>query len=172
MRSADDLGETRMQAAHGYAFALGSEHPAYHVLPSMMPEPMPTYAWYMRVPDLPAFVRHIAPVLERRLAASYAVGWSGELKLSFVRDGIRIAFQNGAMSNVERWLPPQREGRLAPKHRDALFPDLTFLQVLFGFRSVADIESAYPDCRVTSDEARYILDTLFPRRPSRAWGIE
>ena len=27
----------------------------------------PPYAWYVRVPDMPAFLRHIAPVLEARL---------------------------------------------------------------------------------------------------------
>ena len=36
------------------------------------------YAYYLRVPDLPAFMRRIGPVLEKRLAESVAIGYSGD----------------------------------------------------------------------------------------------
>ena len=50
-----------------------------------------------------------------------------------------------------------------------MFPDLTFLQLLFGFRSLADVQYAYPDCLVTSDAARVLLPILFPKKPSQVW---
>jgi hypothetical protein len=33
-------------------------------------------------------------------------------------------------------------------------------------RSLADLEYAYADCHARSDEARVVLDALFPKRPS------
>ena len=40
----------------------------------------------MRVPDLPGFLRKVAPVLRKRLAGSPCQGHTGELKINFYRD--------------------------------------------------------------------------------------
>ena len=40
--------------------------------PALTADIEPPYAWYVRVPDLPRFIRRIAPALERRLAESSA----------------------------------------------------------------------------------------------------
>lgn len=152
-------------------WALGSEHPAYEVS-DLMPQAERPYAWYLRVPDLPAFVSRIASVLEKNLASSPAAGYSGDLKISFVGDGLRIAFEDGRLTVAERWMPTQLDSRLSPRVRDALFPDLTFLQLLFGFRLVEDLEYAFPDCRISADRAREPLNGLFPKRASHVWAIE
>ncbi len=52
---------------------------------------------------------------------------------------------------------------------DAAFPDLTFLQLLFGFRSLDELRHAFPDCSVASDHARALLPVLFPKKPSHVW---
>ena len=41
------------------------------------------YAWYIRVEDLPAFIKLIAPVLEQRLEGSGMNRFTGELKIGF-----------------------------------------------------------------------------------------
>ncbi len=69
----------------GFTFYLGTEHPVYRAIPDRLPHTIPPYAWYLRVPDLPGFLRHLAPVLEGRLATSVATGHSGELLLNFYR---------------------------------------------------------------------------------------
>ena len=51
-------------------------------------------------------------------------------------------------------------------------PDLVFLKMLFGYRSLEDLEYAFPDCIVSSQEARVLLDILFPRQISQVWAIE
>ncbi len=44
-------------------FNLGRSHPIFDVLRDTVPmREEPPYAWYVRVPDMPAFLRHIAPV--------------------------------------------------------------------------------------------------------------
>jgi hypothetical protein len=145
------------------AFWFGSEHPAYQVVPSLLARSREPYAFYLRVGDLPGFVRHIAPVLERRLAESVAVGYTGELRLDFYRDGLRLAFERGRLVAAESWAPA--EGR------SAAFPNLTFLQLLFGHRSLDELHVAYRDCFAHDDEARLLLSVLFPKKPSSVWTV-
>jgi hypothetical protein len=53
----------------------------------------------------------------------------------------------------------------------AAFPDLTFLKLLFGYRSLDEIQYAFPDCWVSETTARPLLEALFPRRPSDLWPV-
>ena len=139
---------------------LGADHPLYRALPERAREATPPYAWYVRVPDLPAFVRRVAPVLEARLADSPAAGYSGELRLSFYRDGLRLVFAAGRLTAAEPWPRPDRA------EAGTTFPPLTFLHLLLGHRSLAELEHAFADCRARSEEARVLLDALFPKLPS------
>ena len=54
--------------------ALGEDHPAYAAAPGVLAQPLAGSAWYVRGPDLPAFLRCVRSVLEARLAASW---WPG-----------------------------------------------------------------------------------------------
>ena len=60
-------------------------------------------------PDLPGFIRHVAPALERRLATSVVAGYTGEVKLSFYRSGLRLAFHHGTLQAAEAWTPTPDE---------------------------------------------------------------
>jgi hypothetical protein len=144
------------------AFVLGEEHPLYDTIAQRLPQITRPYAWYIRVPDLLAFVRHIVPALEKRLAASAQAGYTGELKVHFYRSGLHFRFQEGAIS-VEGWKPDRVE------EGEAAFPDLTFLQMLFGFRSLEELHHAFPDCIIDTDNARALLPVLFPKKASRVW---
>ena len=64
-------------------FGLGGDHPLYQVLPQRYARVSPAYAWFVRIPDVSAFLQAVAPVLEKRLAESVACGHSGELLLNF-----------------------------------------------------------------------------------------
>jgi hypothetical protein len=166
MRYLDNVGEEIALRDGGsfdsVAFILGERHPVYESISQRLPCVGRPYAWYMRVPDLPAFVRHIVPSLESRLAESAQAGYSGELKVSFFRAGLRFEFDSGRVS-VEAWRPEEINSG------DAMFPDLTFLQLLFGFRSLEELRHAFPDCRVPSDEALVLLPILFPKKDSNVW---
>jgi hypothetical protein len=61
-----------------------------------------------------------------------------------------------------------------PSHEDpgaAGFPGLTFLQLLFGYRTLDELQSAFTDCRVEDDDSRVLIEALFPKRPSAVWPI-
>ena len=147
-----------------FTFKLSAEHPAYHVIPDRLPQVREPYAWYVRVPDLPDFLRHVAPVLERRLAESPLVSYTGELKISFYRDGLRLAFDEGRLKVAEAWRPTFDDGG------NAAFPDLTFLQLLLGYRTLEELDYAFADCWA-GGEAQVLLNVLFPKQPSDVWPI-
>jgi hypothetical protein len=48
---------------------------------------------------------------------------------------------------------------------------LTFLQLLFGYRSLDELAYAFPDCVARNDGARLLLDTLFPKQASNIWPV-
>lgn len=146
-----------------FAFGLGTEHPVYQALDRRLPLTQRPYAWYVRVPDLLDFLRHIAPVLERRLAGSALVGHTGELRISFYRDGLRLVLENGRLSAVQQWTPTYSDRGAAG------FPDLSFLQLIFGYRALEELEYFFADCWADTDEARALVSTLFPKQASNVW---
>jgi GNAT acetyltransferase-like protein len=155
---------------------LGSEHPLYGV--ARFPERDDGYAWYARVPDVATFLRSVSPALERRLAASSCAGHTGTLTLGFFTDGVRLQLARGKIVGIEGWRPDitvrgLEFGRPSTDSRRplAMFPDLTFLQLLLGFRSLPTLENAFPDCVVRTNEARALLGALFPPAPSDLWPV-
>jgi hypothetical protein len=142
---------------------LGDTHPAYDLTPGQTPDPIQGYVWYVRVADVAGFLRHVAPALEARLAASAVAGHSGPLALSFYRTGVRLRLEQGRVAAVEPWPSPgQEEG-------DAWFPGHSFLQLLFGYRSLRELVHAFPDCVTRDPTIGALLEALFPKRPSYTW---
>ena len=142
-------------------FGFGAAHPAYDALGDLGATYDPPYAWYVRVPDLPGFIRHIAPALERRLAGSLAAGHTGELKLNFYRGGLRLAFERGHLTVAEDW-----RAQVWGPQPEAGFPPLVFLQLLFGRRSFAELRYAYPDVWAEDNASAALIEALFPAWPS------
>jgi GNAT superfamily N-acetyltransferase len=146
-------------------FGLGREHPCYEIVADWLPRFEPPFAWYLRVLDVPDFLRLIAPVLEQRLAASIFVGHTGALKIDFYRGGVQIKFEAGRVVEVAPWA-----AQVGGDRGMVRFPDLTFLQVLFGYRSLEEVQHAYADCGGTL-EGRLLTKALFPKSGSTVWPL-
>ena len=153
------------------ALLLGTEHPMYDATnwPTRTPRP---HAWYIRVPDVVAFIRRVAPAFDRRLQDSPFADHSGAIKVSLGDVGMRITLAAGRVASAEPWGPTRANRWANQRQYDAIFPGLVFLQLLFGFRSTTDLEYAFPDCRAGVDETRALLDSLFPKGPSNTWAAE
>jgi len=164
-RRGQEFAKRDNRTSTSFCFLLGSDHPVYQALGDALPFRPEPYAWYIRVPDVPAFIRRIAPALEKRLADSIAVGYSGELKISFYQDGLRLLFENGFLKEVESWKPKSGE------EESAAFPDLTFTQLLFGYRSFDELHHAFADCLWSNNDARVMLNILFPKRLSDVFPV-
>jgi len=141
-------------------FTMGREHPVYEALGDLLPPAhRRPYPWYVRVPDLPAFLRRITSVLERRLASSVVAGYSGAVTLDFYRGGLRLVFADGRLETAEDW----RRG--AWDRPDGSFPPGVFLQLLFGYRGLDELRDIFPDVQA-ADTVVPLLRALFPSRPS------
>jgi GNAT superfamily N-acetyltransferase len=160
-RYAQQAGLPELSACEYY---LGERHPLFDIYSSELPGWFPSIAWYVRVPDLARLVQAIAPVLEQRLAGSVLAGHSGELRVGFYHSGLYLRFDEGRIAEVSPWAPTEEPPA------NALFPDRTFVQLLFGHRSVTELRHAHADCW-TWEKSDVLLDILFPKTPSNVLAI-
>jgi N-acetylglutamate synthase-like GNAT family acetyltransferase len=157
---ADEVNKTRELPFDAFSFELGAEHPMYRALDRHLEKLWKPYAWFIRVPDLPGFIRHIAPVLEKRLVGSVMEGYSGTIKLNFYTSQMTLVFEKGHLVETGTYKPDRVESG------DAVFPELTFLHMLFGHRSFSDLRFSFPDCYAENSRAEVLLDALFPVKSS------
>lgn len=115
------------------------------------------YAWYLRVPDLARFIQHIKPVLEQRLVGSVAHRYTGEAKISFFdQTGLTIKFEDGCITEVT-------QGKMQWDKANAGFAYHSFLNVLFGHRTVDELQHILPD-NFASRDMKVLFSALFPKR--------
>ena len=93
-------------------------------------------------------------------------GYTGEVKITFYRDGVRLVFDKGRLVTIEAWKPTP-----VGHAGNAAFPPHTFLQLLFGYRSLEMLKASFVDCWTDRDEIHVLLDALFPRQPSDVWPV-
>lgn len=146
-------------------FRLGAEHPVYQALGRQLERPLRPYAWYIRIPDIPAFLRKIQPVLERRLAVSVMAGHTGNLRINlYARGTLNIEFDNGHITSIGTYQKKEvADG-------DVHYPDLLFVQQLCGRHTLAELNEIYADC-YGSPEAEILTNILFPKRSSLPIGL-
>lgn len=142
-------------------YALQSDHPLYEVCGRLLgPIEYEVHpAWYVRVQDIPCFLQKIIPVLEQRLASSASRAYTGELAVSFYREGFKLVFDHGRISVEPFRHTVEDQGHCG-------FVGLTFLQVLFGYRSFSELHHLHPDCHAKYAHAEPLLNALFPKRSS------
>jgi hypothetical protein len=145
-----------------YNLALGPAHPVGEVLADTTVAGQP-YAYSLRVPDLPAFLRRISPVLESRIAASIVAGYTGTLRLGCYGRGVGLHFKGGKLAQVEPMAPAESAS--------ASFPNHTLLHLLFGYRTLDEVHHVYADCLPGNAETRLLLKVLFPKCPSHVWDV-
>ena len=162
VQSLRDIKNHQESKAGVIVFMLGRENPIYAGLPSPATTTLSGYAWYLRVPDLVAFLSHVRPALEKHLLRTPAEGYSGAVTLDFFRDGLRLDFAQGKITEV------CSIDSKDIKTSDAEFPDLTFLQLLGGRRTVDQLQESYPDC-IASPTAQALLTALFPPFTDNLW---
>jgi hypothetical protein len=161
----EKLAKAQNQPHEKFGFFLGASHPAYEVCASNLPQTHKPYAFYLRVPNLVDFLQEISPALENHLAKSAFDLFTGKVVLSFYRRGLVMEIKNGHIEEIRKI-----EGE-ALENATARFPDLSFLQLLFGYRSMAELDDAHADCYAKNPESQHLLDAIFPKKPSEVWPI-
>jgi hypothetical protein len=122
-------------------------------------------AWYVRLPDPAGFLKLVAPVLNRRLADSVVDGWSGRVSINFYQaenHGLTLVLEQGRLVCVEN--------TALAWHEDAAMPVEAFNRILFGYRSVDEVEAESAEV-VLKNTSRVVLRALFPKQFSRIFSI-
>ena len=169
MRALRDIGRSTPGRGHGDAvpcseieLTMGASHPIYDLLGNdIAPKREDPYAWLVRVPDAPAFLRHVRPALDARLERSVFAASSSIVEIDLYRGGLRLVIERGHVTEIEPWQAPVPEEDSTTMGS----PPLTFLQLLLGHRGIEELVDWYPDVWVRSDR-RLLVDTLFPKIPS------
>jgi hypothetical protein len=155
-------GELACGELEGLEFALERDHPLFQAMPKGLARELKASPYYIRIPDMIQLLRRIRPALEKHLRGSLADGYSGELKLSFYRGGIRMNFERGRILAIDPWSPAEIwEG-------DAKLPDSSFLRLVCGWQRFHELADSFADCWGTH-EAAVLLDCLFPAFHGKPW---
>jgi hypothetical protein len=161
----EELAKEQDKTQNMFGFWLGEDHPVYHVMTTLLPRVRKPYAFYVRVPDVAAFLKVIQSRIEANLAISPFVNHTGELKLSFYTNGIRLVFEKGKITTIEGLTFDELE------NSDASFPAFTFLHLIFGHRTIDELSNVYADLETRKIETKELVGALFPKRPSHIWPI-
>jgi hypothetical protein len=151
----------------GIRLALPDGHPVLACVATRLGNAPPrSYGLYVRAPDISAIARTISPVLEARVAASAAVGWTGELCVNLYTRGIRLTFVQGRLEHINSWKPLTDDDH---RDADASMRVDEFIPLLLGSRSVDELQRTTADCEITSDAGYLLLNALFPAMPTSRW---
>lgn len=156
----EQVPENKGKSVQHLSVKLSEAHPAQAFLGKPFVREGRGYSWYIRTPDLPKLLMLIAPKLEERLVDTVFEGLTAEKVLNFYRSGLVLKFENGKIADVKTLKFPERGKSMAN------LPDLTFLQLLFGRRSISEINHTLVDAHANSDADELLLDTLFPKMQS------
>lgn len=114
------------------------------------------YAWQMLIPDPARLLRSIAPVLERRLAASPFAGLTETICLNLYREAFDLCFEAGRLVSV------QGVGFRAWESNPINLPPTLLAPLALGYRSREELRANYPDVNIWG-QAAYLIDVLFPK---------
>ncbi|MFL7794373.1 MAG: GNAT family N-acetyltransferase [Anaerolineae bacterium] len=122
------------------------------------------YAWQIHIPDVAALLRALAPVLERRVAASPLAGLTQDVRISLYRETIQLRFEGGKV------IEATNAGFTTWHEEPIRFPPLQFTPLVLGYRTWQEIKASFPDVSV-APKARLLVNTLFPKTESFIYTI-
>jgi GNAT superfamily N-acetyltransferase len=121
-----------------------------------------TYAWQIRLMDVGRLLQKLAPVLERRIAASPFAGLRQNVCFNLYREAFELRFKEGKLAAVE---PLGFSDRAAIR-----IPPPLAAPLLLGYRSREELAQAHHDVSVWG-EWRHLVDVLFPKVTSFIYTI-
>jgi hypothetical protein len=124
---------------------------------------LPGGQWLFHIPSPAGLLTRIAPVLERRLAASDCEGLTKDLIINLFRQAYRLCFDAGKLVKVESL--GFVDSSMGADGGDLCIPPDAFTRLVFGYRTLDELVDAWPDI-VMKAESRRLVDVLFPKMAS------
>jgi GNAT superfamily N-acetyltransferase len=160
-----ELAANAGSACSKLSLTIGPEHRLFKQYPARFPEVRRPYSWYIRIPDLAGFMTTLAPVFAQRLARSPFADLDQSITFDFYTQGLKLIFEAGQLKASKPWRPAENAQGMVR------FPDLSFLHLVTGSKSFAEVRDFYTDCYTGDNDLAVLLETLFPKQPSGFWGM-
>lgn len=115
--------------------------------------------WLLHLHDPHALLIKLAPLFEKRIKNSPFNGLTGKFTLNFYRQAYCLDWKAGRLEEIT----PIGfvDASMGTQGSDLQIPPEAFVRLLFGYRSLEELQDAWPDTRVR-DESRPIWQALFP----------
>ncbi|KAF9978804.1 hypothetical protein BGZ73_000073 [Actinomortierella ambigua] len=174
--------EYKLPRINSVSLYLPESHPVRQLTRSTAPANPNRYRLYTRIPSYANLIMKIKPVLEQRLAKSPMAGLTARLQLDFYTRaegqegrGLEVVFEHGQIVEAHPWRPasPQEKHRKARADKaanikpatvfSANFVPLSFTRLVVGDSNLEELQRAYPASMAMGDEAKMLLETLFPK---------
>jgi predicted N-acetyltransferase YhbS len=120
------------------------------------------YPWQIRLVDVARLLRKLAPVFERRLAASSLAGLSRTVCLNLYREAFELRFERGRLAAVEA-LGFREGGQIR-------LPPSLLAPLLLGYQSRQELAQTYPDVLAWGED-QLLVDVLFPKVEAYIYSI-
>jgi hypothetical protein len=134
---------------------------------------LPGGQWLLRLPDAGNFLLSIKPLLEERLARSGLHSLCLDLVVNLYHNTWQIRIRQGKLAEIRRL--GFVNVAMGSDGGDLCIPQDAFTRLVFGFRSLDELQDAWPDILV-KPEIRWLVEVLFPRlsthlfTPYHYWG--
>lgn len=128
--------------------------------------PTPGDQWLIRLPDVAALLTKLAPVWERRLAASSCAGLTTSLLINLFRQAFVVDWVAGQVRAVRA--VGFVDASMGANGGDLCIPPDAFVRLLFGYRTLEELQDAWPDI-VVRPASRHLLQVLFPKQQGYFW---
>jgi hypothetical protein len=126
-------------------------------------QPVVTGQWLFNIPRLELFLVKLAPAFERRIAQGGFSGLTHALTINLFRQAYRLLFDAGKLTDVQAL--GFVDTSMGADGGDLCIPPDAFVRLLLAYRSLDELQDAWPDT-VVKPQSRTIIDALFPRMDS------
>jgi hypothetical protein len=121
-------------------------------------QPTPGLQWLVRIRSVEGLLAKMAPVFERRVAASAFVGLTRDICLNLYKQGYLLRFQDGQLEIKALGFVDASMGADGGEIR---VPPEVFPRLIFGYRRLNELVDATPDTYI-KPELAYLGNILFP----------
>ena len=118
--------------------------------------------------DIPGYIKKIAPILERRIAASPICGYTNVVGIQLFghKQGLTITFKNGLVEDVD-W----RDVDFVKNSLAIQIPYEKFIRLIFGVECIDDMRQEHREVNSKNgerlnNEMRLLLKVMFPKKLS------
>ncbi|MFX1566960.1 MAG: GNAT family N-acetyltransferase [Promethearchaeota archaeon] len=138
-----------------------NEHSSlYNFIRNLGGQPISTYGWQVKIPNLKNFISLIKNILENRISNSDFKGLTKTVRISNYSETILIDFSNGKIKKIET-LTEHPD----PKITDLMIPEATLFKLILGDRTFDEINYIVKDA-IVNISSKLLIETLFPKKLS------